>query len=986
MNSSSEGAYLDDPTYWPALDDCTLEEIRDSRYVAVIAGVSFAVGCTLCLFLLSICYGQRGFTSTERKEDTAENEESDGAGERRPSADQPRPLSVNAFVGDDSKKQEEDEEKAVLAACLVEETKAEKGEEAKEETENKEKENTEEKEEDNVSKAASVVRAASEPVPTPLASTRGTLASASGRLERSMTATSLNFDEAKQHLKDTSPLTASGEWRSVWKTELKEMRQIGGLGMELYFVLLIILGICFAMMTALSLPLMLINAAGDFAPDAGPSYIRTTLGNLGNIAESEFFRQELRKLIVGCEFRELRSMTKYFSWADFCCMICFTCFVVYFRSVSCTAYRVLGGASIVSPSDYAVEINGLPEKIDNHATYEKQFAAFIADALGVDNSSDEAINACVKEVALARSYGGHLDTLKTRAHLRFKRNVAVAGGKEAALAKLDEQIQKLTDLLPADQEFREEDLPVTRAYVVLDTTEYVESLLEKFKYTNKSFTRFLFTSKLPRFHECLVRVKRAPEPSSLIWENIDTPKKERRKRWMMAMLAWVLLMLVSMGLVFGAKYLGFDQDKVASMQIGGGPCGDSGMGSDYVPTCDVMAAKRWNFTYAMTLDDEGKDCFCEAKGYSAIILRKALRNGPCYNWLKANVAKTALVAFCGLVVCGLNVILTAVLINLSIWQKPVSTSARESAIMVKVYVAQVMLTAFILVLVNFVQSNLLFGRTWYAVVGAEIVMVMVLNAFCVPISYIAFWWMAALQRRFLKHKAKSQADLLALFTNPPYDISGRLAYLLMTVFVCMLFSPGCPLLYMVGFMYCVLNYWADKWVLLHGSCRPSAFDTKMARDAATLLLLAVPAHCMAAIMMYSEPCVFPANPVGGALERLRQKALAKYESLAPSEFAGYTDSFIQRCSLETTWMFLVFFFFCGFAACFSAFASLATGYAAEMIEACAKRMRWSSMVRPADRADQLSWAEAIPEIEQLMPPASYRLARHPDFESISTLL
>merc|ERR1712228_825864 len=79
-----------------------------------------------------------------------------------------------------------------------------------------------------------------------------------------------------------------------------------------------------------------------------------------------------------------------------------------------------------------------------------------------------------------------------------------------------------------------------------------------------------------------------------------------------------------------------------------------------------------------------------------------------------------------------------------------------------------------------------------------------------------------------------------------------------------------PILYIFGAMYMFVTYWTDKAVLLRGCKRPPSYNTRMAKTAATLMLYACFLHCMIAVVMLGQPCVFPSASVGGATSSVTQ--------------------------------------------------------------------------------------------------------------------
>merc|ERR1719424_2303239 len=79
----------------------------------------------------------------------------------------------------------------------------------------------------------------------------------------------------------------------------------------------------------------------------------------------------------------------------------------------------------------------------------------------------------------------------------------------------------------------------------------------------------------------------------------------------------------------------------------------------------------------------------------------------------------------------------------------------------------------------------------------------------------------------------------------------------------------------------------------------------MAHTASRILTLAIPLHCAVAIGMYSHPCTFPSNPLGGTLDKLASSAESAGGAAGSMQgFNGTSTSqgIIERMTREPTWV------------------------------------------------------------------------------------
>lgn len=55
----------------------------------------------------------------------------------------------------------------------------------------------------------------------------------------------------------------------------------------------------------------------------------------------------------------------------------------------------------------------------------------------------------------------------------------------------------------------------------------------------------------------------------------------------------------------------------------------------------------------------------------------------------------------------------------------------------------------------------------------------------------------------------------------------RYSKIIVVIFMTLIYSPGLPLLYFLGFMYFFLLYWLEKWWLFKVCKTPSNFDSSL---------------------------------------------------------------------------------------------------------------------------------------------------------------
>ena len=76
---------------------------------------------------------------------------------------------------------------------------------------------------------------------------------------------------------------------------------------------------------------------------------------------------------------------------------------------------------------------------------------------------------------------------------------------------------------------------------------------------------------------------------------------------------------------------------------------------------------------------------------------------------------------------------------------------------------------------------------------------------------------------------------MARYEGPEYPLSERYGALFNMVFSIFLYTPGLPFMWIYASIYFVVNFWADKSMLLLVFKKPTAYDEKLAELANNLM-------------------------------------------------------------------------------------------------------------------------------------------------------
>lgn len=154
-----------------------------------------------------------------------------------------------------------------------------------------------------------------------------------------------------------------------------------------------------------------------------------------------------------------------------------------------------------------------------------------------------------------------------------------------------------------------------------------------------------------------------------------------------------------------------------------------------------------------------------------------------------------------------------------------------------------------------------FNTRWFVEIGSAVVVTIVgqmISATLTPVVIVLV--VHPLRVRWAQRGLVTETALRQLFTLPDWTLSLRLAQT-MTIITClMMYSGATPVLYLIGFLYCFMAYWCDKYCLLRGSRQPPAYNQEAVRKCLQLLQkVAALAHLSVTLGVYGNQGLFPSK-------------------------------------------------------------------------------------------------------------------------------
>ena len=91
-----------------------------------------------------------------------------------------------------------------------------------------------------------------------------------------------------------------------------------------------------------------------------------------------------------------------------------------------------------------------------------------------------------------------------------------------------------------------------------------------------------------------------------------------------------------------------------------------------------------------------------------------------------------------------------------------------------------------------------------------------------------------------------------MYTGPEFYIDYRYSQILTIIYICLMFSSGMPILYLVTFVHLSVMFWIDKIYLLRVCRTPKNYDRYMAEKVRQVLFYAPIVHILFAVALFGN--------------------------------------------------------------------------------------------------------------------------------------
>jgi len=683
-----------------------------------------------------------------------------------------------------------------------------------------------------------------------------------------------------------------------------------GPGISAYFKFLKSMSVLFFFLCVMSVPFLIINVnAGQYFNNFPIPFPQTTLGNLYiTFNETAFLlaNQSLAEGINttvnagdyttytlylpsicphGCTIRQTNLIIGYAIWDIVMCMVTLFTFnmLIYFTHHENRIYK----EKILKIEDYSLETT-VPPGADIRSLQE-HFESLLQDVRSRVHSETNPLHEKfhqVYDVQIVESTGNSISLCIQRGRLlkelaRLDARIKIMNQRglpqnriqryQTRYEKTRERIHKL------DQKAvnRAEKGKALMAFVTFETQEARLRVLHEydvFWLCGREPEKLMFQGRE------LVRVKQSPPPTTLLWENQEISQVRRGFRLVLALLLLATILAISGGLSFAT-----DSDRVFQT-ISNYAAGDlsylcSGAYLNYTNLHEIakLAAEQGNL-----------QCFCSfeyAQVNATVSSSTAFlfaTGGPCANYILSLLASIGKEIGLSIIISIISIAIFRVVIVVAHFVKFRNVLQREFAILRAIFYMTFLNTAVINLLVNVnwtavlntEVNNVVSGGTtwinfgsysdfdpgWYSNPGVQMFLIGFFNIFAPHVLPLVRYLYHEFRRIYFAPYVISQQVLNEMYIGEEFLLSVRLAQTAAMFYFIVMFTPGMPIMYFLGWVSVIVSYWVDKFNFLRIVRTPPQFDTALQIWTIEMMEWALVLHCLFGFWMYGSPRVFPLTP------------------------------------------------------------------------------------------------------------------------------
>ena len=477
-----------------------------------------------------------------------------------------------------------------------------------------------------------------------------------------------------------------------------------------------------------------------------------------------------------------------------------------------------------------------------------------------------------------------------------------------SMDKLGEELARMDGVLD-NKEGEKHNRKALSAYITFEEEEAALRVLETYP---RSTLLYVCQGFRKRFGNVApgerVWVERAPDPSDVIWENLDVRTSKLRSACTFIITLFVLFLS---GL---AVFLTEDAARQAQREYTSPDCSaipesvftnktnvvrdeffeDFGLQTGRTGLLECFCLERVDLLNPSALSDESFDT---PDGELAL----------CVDWAQTYFTVQILTYGGAVITLFVNIILRFILKGIVQFERHRSKTSELLSRAFKMFVLQFLNTAAIVVFINArIDTGFEplrrgefsdFSEQWYVAVGTSIVLTMALNIVLPHLFPVVLWLLTKYRKCSDRgcgcdvHQTKciTQRQLNRLYMGPKMFLDERYAQAFNVIFVCLAFSSGMPLLLPIAMLSFIVTYWVDTFLFAYVYRTPPRYSADLAKQFTALLPYALLLKLMVGFWMLSNDNIFPPSDAVQAAARDSDSS-----GVADSEVSAANDATLSR--------------------------------------------------------------------------------------------
>jgi len=675
-----------------------------------------------------------------------------------------------------------------------------------------------------------------------------------------------------------------GEQLDLWEEGQVSEFGIYGPGITNYFKFLKFLFWLLTILTVISMPLLVLNVYGPYSSTAGLSQLSlTTVGHLTPANSNS----SVSVHIPGCTdygLYELQctlnsgSLAQFYSITDIiiCCTILIAYFwLKYFENVEEKSLD----SNTVNASMFTIMVSGLPvdvteEEVIEHfnslikTSYHRQSVTILGSsnmdysiaAVSFAFNNVEEIDECINrgdiiraKIRLVHEHRYHITKLLSKNHPDTDKLIADA--RTTLFAKMKQKnvdLKQKQDLLEA---YSTRPADVIYAFVTFNKVSAKDTVMYMYQRSNYCLNWLWHDDKLTiRGHK--LKIVNAPEPSTIIWENLSFSWNSRMGRRSMTTFLSLFLILFSLVTIFCSKY--FSETSGSNNSSSSSLC----------PSNFNSLTDKQQQEYVAQNNDQ-VHCYCDQFGTI-----EQSQKSVCQSYLQKSIYAQILQYFAAFVVIVVNLLLENAMKYFVLYEKHQTEDSKGESVFFRLFALKyvntaavffingdnvILLEVFGLSLPN--KYDLEFSSNWFNTIGVTIILVQLSDAFFSHAGKVWIYLQYHYTLKFVKSEAGeslalTQDELNKLYSGCDCELAYNYAQIMSTLFVCLTFSTGIPVLYCVAAGNFLLFYFVEKYLFIRFYKAPPHLTSNIGKSATSMIPFAVALHLAMSIWVLSNKELF----------------------------------------------------------------------------------------------------------------------------------